>query len=146
MNDLENLISKENWILALKPYQLTSVNELTSRGINLEDIALTFLSKTGSDSTAPFGSGGDSPNNYFGAVKEEMTKFICGDEKYAEVRADISGNWNKGKTYAAMAIAAAISPYVGIVATVLLPVTTIVLSLIVSVGINAWCNTKISIS
>lgn len=146
MNNFESKIIQEDWICALKPYQVSSINELISKGRTLEEIAIILLSKTGSDSTAPFGGSGDAPRNYFENIKEEMRKLTCGDDKYKDIREEVSKNWNKGKTYIAMLIAGSIAPHIGIVATVLLPIVTIILAIVATVGLNAWCSNTGSIT
>ncbi|HDX9008789.1 hypothetical protein [Aeromonas dhakensis] len=129
----------EEWLSGLKPYQANSIYELLENNNPDETIRL-WLSANGPNSTIQFGGAGRSPEPFLDRFREEFRKFICGDEAYASYRAQLVSESPVTKTIYISVISAALGATLGSVATLLAPAVAIMLHLVCSMGINAWCS------
>ncbi|RWB14380.1 MAG: hypothetical protein EOQ40_30025 [Mesorhizobium sp.] len=138
MDEFDQLADSAAWIGSLKAYQSAPILQMERNGEDLEGIAIRLLSKTGSENTAPFGAGG-APKNYFEALKAEFKEFMCGGEKYVDLRNQVSKAWDKGKLHVMTVIAASIGSVLGLGPAIILPVVAILLTIVAKMGRNAWC-------
>ncbi|MER9052355.1 hypothetical protein NKH89_35240 [Mesorhizobium sp. M0923] len=139
MTSFDDIDSNPSWISSLKAYQAEPILKMESEGSDLEEIALRLLSKTGSENTAPFGTG-DAPKNYYEALKAEFKEFMCGGDRYETLRKEIAKQWDKGKLHVMMTISAAIATYLGLGPAIVLPIVAILLTVVAKMGRNAWCS------
>lgn len=126
------------WINTLPEYQASTVSLMLGSDMGYEEVAIHLLTQVGPENTAPFGPK-SAQTNYFGAVKDEFGKLICGDETYDELRAQVGALWDKNKGPVALAVASAIGSQIGIAAAVLVPVIVLLLAMVTQIGRNAWC-------
>ncbi len=79
--------------------------------------------------------------SFYANVKAEVIAFVCGDAKYQAERTQAEAIWKThGKIGLVAAVAAAISPYVGLAAAAIIPVIALLFSLAAKVGLNAFCK------
>jgi len=129
------------WVSELKPYQSNSINQLLDEHDSEETIKL-WLSANGPTSTIQFGGENESPEPFLERFKEEFKKFICGDEKYNQFREQLSAEAPIAKSIYISVIAAALGATLGYTATLLAPAVAIMLHVVGTVGVNAWCTTN----
>lgn len=127
------------WVSELKTYQANSINQLLNDHDPEEAIKL-WLSANGPTTTIQFGGASDSPEPFFDRFKAEFRKFVCGDEAYDSFRTQLSSEAPVAKTIYISVISAALGATLGYAATLLAPAVAIMLNLVCTMGINAWCN------
>lgn len=141
---LETMLSDEpgDWLTGLPAYQRESFEQLLSRGASYRDAAATWLTATTSQ-TAPFGAVAPSPGpSFLERLYTEIGDFICGSTKYKKERDDLFGKKGLARTYVVSAIAVAVSPALGLSATVLAPAVALLLASIGKIAVNAWCASR----
>ncbi|WP_413405028.1 MULTISPECIES: hypothetical protein [unclassified Synechococcus] len=129
----------DEWVSELKTYQANSINQLLSENDPEETIKL-WLSANGPNTTIQFGGANESPEPFFDRFKEEFRKFMCGDSAYESFRSQLSAETPVAKTIYISVISAALGATLGYAATLLAPAVAIMLNLVCTMGINAWCN------
>jgi hypothetical protein len=129
----------DEWVSELKTYQANSINQLLSENDPEETIKL-WLSANGPNTTIQFGGANESPEPFFDRFKEEFRKFMCGDSAYESFRSQLSAETPVAKTIYISIISAALGATLGYAATLLAPAVAIMLNLVCTMGINAWCN------
>jgi hypothetical protein len=127
----------EEWISALKPYQSSSIYQMATE-LGEEEAAKQWLSANGPSSTVGFG-GASNPEPFFDRFKEEFRKFICGDDAYEEFRTQLGAESPVVKAIYISTISAAIGATLGYAATLLAPAVAILLHLVGTMGVKAWC-------
>lgn len=145
-NALDNLLVEDplKWIAELPAYQAKPLLELIEKGATLDDAAIEWIGASAA-TTAPFSANGGpsiDKNKFLPKLKSEFRGFICGDEKYKKEREGLFGEKAITRTFAISAIAVAISPYMGVAATVISPVVALLLSGLGKMTVNAWCATQ----
>ena len=128
----------EEWLSALKPYQSNSIAKLVEN-LGEEEAAKQWLSANGPSSTVAFG-GASNPEPFFDRFMEEFKKFICGDEAYEEFREQLGAESPVLKTIYVSVISTAIGATLGYTATLLAPAVAILLHLVGTMGVKAWCS------
>jgi len=134
--EIENS-SLEDWISALKPYQSSSISQMAAE-LGEEEAVKQWLSANGPSSTVAFG-GIPNPEPFFDRFMEEFRKFICGDEAYEEFRIQLGAESPVVKIILISVISAAIGATLGFAATLLAPAVAILLHLVGTMGVKAWC-------
>lgn len=129
----------DEWVSELKTYQANSINQLLSENDPEETIKL-WLSANGPNTTIQFGGANESPEPFFDRFKEEFRKSMCGDSAYESFRSQLSAETPVAKTIYISVISAALGATLGYAATLLAPAVAIMLNLVCTMGINAWCN------
>lgn len=129
----------DEWVSELKTYQANSINQLLSENDPEETIKL-WLSANGPNTTIQFGGANESPEPFIDRFKEEFRKFMCGDSAYESFRSQLSAETPVAKTIYISVISAALGATLGYAATLLAPAVAIMLNLVCTMGINAWCN------
>lgn len=132
-------LTTHGWFEGLPKPQADAIRQLISSGKSEEEIGELWLSRTGSNNTVGFGVGGPIQSFYVN-VKKEFTAFVCGDEKYAEERAQAAQIWNnQGKVGLVSMVAAVVASTVGLAAAAVVPVIALLFSLVAKIGLNAFC-------
>ncbi|MEK6788615.1 MAG: hypothetical protein AABY68_06660 [Pseudomonadota bacterium] len=133
-------IDMSEWVAELKPYQSSSINQLLAEHSEEETIKL-WLSANGPTANIPFG-GANLPSSepFFDRFKNEFRKFVCGDPAYEKFREQLLAQTPMAKSIYISAISAALGATLGYAATLLAPAVAIMLHLVGTMGINAWCN------
>ena len=130
------------WLDALKPYQRSSVDELTAQGKSFEQIAEMWLSARPGDTFA-FGAAVPGQRSVFlDKLTLEIEAFLCGDERYNVERTRLFGEQGLARTYIVGVIAVAIAPTLGVSATFLAPAIALVLASLGKITLNAWCASR----
>jgi hypothetical protein len=130
--------TKADMLESLKPYQREAIAPLLEQHSE-EEVAQIWLSSNGPSGNAKFGGVPTDAQPFWDRVKEEFRMLICGDEKYAALRAAIN---DKGKPSAQAIIGVAslhIAAQLGVATALIAPAISLLLYLAVSLGINAWC-------
>lgn len=140
MSNVVNLptFSIEELLRTLPLSQQKSINALINH-YGVDKAAELWLVDYDSSNLKRFG--GVSPQNktYWYRLKSEFKLLICGHEKYNSLREKISD----GPTATALvsAIATAIASSLNVSPVVIAPVIAILIHLVSSVSVNAWCST-----
>ena len=134
-------IELNEWISELKPYQSSSINQLLDNN-DCDAVVGLWLSANGPDTTIQFGghSSESSVEPFFERFQEEFRKVICGDEAYSQFRNQLSGEGPLTKGLLISVISSALGATFGFAATIFAPAVAIMLYLVGSMGVNAWCK------
>ncbi|MGB7894436.1 MAG: hypothetical protein WCF82_21400, partial [Microcoleus sp.] len=83
-NKLEQLfqVDNEEWLTTLPKYQQIRIKQLVDSTNSYEDAAKQWLNAM-PENTFPFGAE-QARNLFIEKVRDEMEKFLSGDEKYAD--------------------------------------------------------------
>lgn len=127
------------WISELKPYQRSSIELLLSEN-NPQDAVKLWLSADGPSATAKFGGQKFSPEPFFDRFFAEFKKFVCGDEAYSELRAQLDQEAPVAKAVYISVIAGGIASTLGFAASLLAPAVAVMLSSVGRMGVEAWCS------
>ncbi len=128
----------EDWINELKLYQKNSIQKLLLNNTP-EKVAEIYITSTGPQHTIPFGGERDT-KPFWDRFREEFRKFICDDNAYFEEKLRLSKESTVTRTMYISAISAALGATIGFSATLLAPTVAILLSIVVKMGINAYCK------
>lgn len=129
------------WLEGLPGSQRLMIQQLLDAEKTEEQIAQAWLSRAGSVSTAGFGAGGPL-QSFYDNVKREFVAFVCGDPRYAALRAQALKIWsNQGKLGLVSMVAGVVATTVGLAVVAVVPVIALLFSLLAKVGINAFCKT-----
>ena len=133
-------VNISEWVAELKPYQSNSISLLLDTHTEEETIKL-WLSANGPTANIPFG-GANTPSSelFFDRFKQEFRKFVCGDPAYESFREQLLAETPMAKSIYISTISAALGATFGYAATLLAPAVAIMLHLVGTMGINAWCN------
>jgi hypothetical protein len=91
---LEIELTPEGWFDGLSAIQSETLQTLISGGKSEDEVGELWLSKTGSQNTAGFGTGGPI-ESFYANVKREFVAFICGDAKYEKEREQARSHTHK---------------------------------------------------
>lgn len=81
-----------------------------------------------------------APLTFWERFKREFHKFICtNDEKYSEVKKELSQHSHKGQLVVVSSIASAIASVLGVAAGVLVPLVALCLLAVLKIGKEAYC-------
>ncbi|MED4601595.1 hypothetical protein P9314_12870 [Paenibacillus validus] len=142
MNTLEDILKKDtNWLDALPAYQNKSIHELLEQGKTYEEVAIIWLTANGSENTYPFGSQ-NTKSLFFEKLMEEVEKFICREDTYAEEKKQLFTQFKAGDVYVITFISTAIAPIVGASASLIAPAIALILMTVLRMGLNAWCSLR----
>jgi hypothetical protein len=137
--DFGNL-GQEGWLDVLPGFQRTAIAELLAAGKTEEEVAELWLSRTGPEVTAGFGTAGNI-SSYFKNFRTEMDAFICGDTRYATERAQAALIWQQGgRNGLVPLVAGVIATKVGLAAVALIPVVALIFALVAKIGVGAYCK------
>lgn len=132
----------EYWLNILKPFQRNTIKKLLQANDNDEETAARlWLSSFGPINTVTFGGlpSAASPKNYFQCLKEEINKFICGNESYEEDRGKILNGVKVINVGMATKIASVLAPIVGVSIAIITPPVVLMLHAIGKLSVNAYC-------
>jgi hypothetical protein len=127
------------WLEALPPHNSRVIQEILCTGESYERVAEIWLSRTGSEKTVPLGAVMVG-QNFYQNIKVELSKLVCGDPAYENVRKAAKRAWQGQKTAVVTVIAVAISTKVGVAAVAIVPAIALLLAAASQVGVNAWCG------
>lgn len=134
-------LTEDGWFEGLPKGQKQTIQEMLESGKTEEQIGEFWLSSTGSESTAGFGSG-VFLQSFFLNVRQEFINFVCGDSKYEAERKQANDIWNKhGKVTLVSLVAAAVANTLGLAFAAVVPVVALLFSTTAKIGVNAFCTT-----
>lgn len=128
----------DEWLLELKKYQRDPLKNLVDE-YGVEVAIDKCLFANGPSNTIKFGGQGEK-RTYKENFKIEVNKFICGHPDYQKDINELVQHGEVAKTALIGSISAAVGAKLGIVSTVLVPATTLMLFTIGKMGINAYCR------
>lgn len=123
---------------ALKPYQKDLIEKLLADN-DEEGAAKLWLSSNGPLNLQKFGGNGSGDNAFYERFASEFRKFICGDDAYANERAELEKISDPGLTIVIGTISAAVAGTLGIAVGLVVPAVALLLKLVVRLSVNAWC-------
>lgn len=135
----ELLPAGDDWIASLPNYQRDTLSALQNADDPLAAAAL-WLEASGPSDTAPFGAGPKGSTIFLVECMRELQKLLCTTEGYTEERRHVQSSLGAGKLIIVSAVSAAIAPYVGAAAALLVPAVAVILSVITNAGKNAACQ------
>ncbi|CAD5938003.1 hypothetical protein NO976_01790 [Planktothrix agardhii] len=121
---------------ALPKYQQVRVSSTTS----YEDAAKQWLDAM-PENTFPFGAE-RAKNVFLEKVQDEIEKFLCGDEKYADERKELLSSSELLQTTFVSAVSAAIASTIGAAATYVMPIVVLLFMTMGKITLNAWCQMR----
>lgn len=136
--DIPNL-GIDGWLGELKPYQRNAMHTLLSASADEEEAARQWLTSNGPDSVAKFGGAAPDRSPFWDKFKDEFRAFVCGDEKYSDLRAKLDGQKPIAGTVLLTSISGAIGATLGFVPALLVPAVAIMLNIAGTMGLNAFC-------
>lgn len=133
-------ISLDEALAYLKPHERELMTQLISIH-GEEQAAKTWLISRGPDGLEKFGGTNQPPKMYWEKLCNEFKLLVCGDTKYAEVRSKINSLTEGPIRDTILVISTAIALNIGLAATLVIPVVSILYHLATQMGLNAWCAT-----
>ncbi|KGL58406.1 hypothetical protein [Polaribacter sp. Hel1_85] len=134
------LNSTESEILdSLDKFQADILQQfLTDTSNNYTESADKWLTATTAN-TFQFGGEQGKTKIYIEKVLDEIEKFICGNEDYAEERKEIGESTDKTKEYLIGVMSTAIGQTMGVAGAFIAPVIALLIMSIGKIAVNAWC-------
>lgn len=141
VTQLEGLLggSIDEWVEGLPSYQREHI-KLMMTSASPTDVAIEWLSNSGSAETAPFGGVRVGATLFYDKLLVEIQKVICGNEEYENERKEIVSAGNAGKMFIVAAISTAVAPHVGAVAVVIGPAVALILAVVGKAATGAACE------
>ncbi len=133
-------VDSEEWLTALPKYQQVRVSQLLGSTSSYEEAAKQWLEAM-PEKTFPFGAE-RAKNIFLEKVQDEIEKFLCGDEKYADERKELLSSSELLQTTFVSAISAAIAPTIGAAATYVMPIVVLLFMTMGKITLNAWCQMR----
>jgi PHD/YefM family antitoxin component YafN of YafNO toxin-antitoxin module len=125
-NKLEQLfqVDKEEWLTTLPKYQQIRIKELVDSTNSYEEAAKQWLNAM-PENTFPFGAE-QARNLFIEKVRDEIEKFLSGDEKYADKHKQLVSSSEVLHKTLVSSVSAAIAPVIGTAAVYIMPVVVVV--------------------
>ena len=125
-NKLEQLfqVDKEEWLTTLPKYQQIRIKDLVDSTNSYEEAAKQWLNAM-PENTFPFGAE-QARNLFIEKVRDEMEKFLSGDEKYADEHKQLLSSSEVLQKTLVSSVSAAIAPVIGTAAAYIMPVVVLV--------------------
>lgn len=135
---MEEFIFDENELSdLLLPYQKNIFDTLIEK--YGEEGAIKIWLSPNNSQIVMFGGDSNESHTYYDKVTDEIRKFICGDDKYADEREKIRLYTERTAKYVVITLAAILGDLFGTASAILVPVIVIILKSISKIGLNAWC-------
>jgi hypothetical protein len=138
LDQLFQVDSVEEWLLTLSKYQQNRVRQLLDSNDSYEEAARQWLDAI-PENTFPFGVA-KSRNIFFEKIKDEIEKFLCGDEKYADERKNLLSSSEVARTTFVTTVSVAIAPKLGTAANYLIPLVVLAFMTMGKITLNSWCQ------
>lgn len=129
-----------NWLSTLPSYQRSLLNTLLAT-MGHEEAARVWLEGGATSDNAPFGAS-TGMKVFFEKFLDELHDLLCTGENYEEEKRNALKELGAGKTTAAAYISQQISPHLGASANILAPAVAVILCLVSTIGLRAWCETQ----
>ncbi|MEG4110205.1 hypothetical protein [Microcoleus sp. S13_C5] len=125
-NQLEQLfqVDNEEWLTTLPKYQQIRIKQLVDSTNSYEEAAKQWLNAM-PENTFPFGAE-QARNLFIEKVRDEMEKFLRGDEKYADEHKQLLSSSEVLQKTLVSSVSAAIAPVIGTAAAYIMPVVVLV--------------------
>lgn len=125
-NKLEQLLQVDNeeWLKTLPKYQEEIIKQLVDSTNSYEEAAKEWLNAM-PEHTFPFGAE-QARNLFIEKVRDEMEKFLSGDEKYADEHKQLLSSSEVLQKTLVSSVSAAIAPVIGTAAAYIMPVVVLV--------------------
>ncbi|MEG4072237.1 hypothetical protein QUA30_06050 [Microcoleus sp. Pol14C2] len=125
-NKLEHLfqVDNEEWLATLPRYQQIRIKQLVDSTNSYEEAAKQWLNAM-PENTFPFGAE-QARNLFIEKVRDEMEKFLSGDEKYADEHKQLFSSSQVLQKTLVSSVSAAIAPVIGTAAAYIMPVVVLV--------------------
>ena len=125
-NKLEHLfqVDNEEWLTTLPRYQQIRIKQLVDSTNSYEEAAKQWLNAM-PENTFPFGAE-QARNLFIEKVRDEMEKFLSGDEKYADEHKQLLSSSEVLQKTLVSSVSAAIAPVIGTAAAYIMPVVVLV--------------------
>lgn len=125
-NKLEQLfqVDNEEWLKTLPKYQEIRIKQLVDSTNSYEEAAKQWLNAM-PENTFPFGAE-QARNLFIEKVRDEMEKFLSGDEKYADEHKQLLASSEVLQKTLVSSVSAAIAPVIGTAAAYIMPVVVLV--------------------
>jgi hypothetical protein len=126
-NKLEQLfqVDSEEWLATLPRYQQIRIKQLVDSTNSYEEAAKQWLNAM-PENTFPFGGAEQARNISIEKVRDEMEKFLSGDEKYADEHKQLVSSSEVLQKTLVSSVSAAIAPVIGTAAAYIMPVVVLV--------------------
>lgn len=126
-NKLEQLfqVDNEEWLTTLPRYQQIRIKELVDSTNSYEEAAKQWLNAM-PENTFPFGGAEQARNISLEKVRDEIEKFLSGDEKYADEHKQLLSSSEVLPKTLVSSVSAAIAPVIGTAAAYIMPVVVLV--------------------
>lgn len=128
-----------DWISVLPGYQQSLISSL-SKDHSLEEVAIAWLSSSGSKDTAPFGGVKAGAVLLYKNVLLEIQKLLCGDQAYDKERKQLISAGDVSRATVVSTISIAVAPLLGSSAVVVAPIIAIVFSVLSRAGVTTACQ------
>ncbi|WP_293149625.1 MULTISPECIES: hypothetical protein [unclassified Microcoleus] len=112
-------IDSEEWLATLPKYQQNRIKQLVDSTNSYEEAAKQWLNAM-PENTFPLGAE-QAKNVFIEKVRDEIEKFLSGNEKYADEQQLVSSSEVLQKTFVS-SVSAAIAPAIGIATAYVMPV------------------------
>ena len=125
-NKLEQLfqVDKEEWLTTLPKYQKIRIKDLVDSTNSYEEAAKQWLNAM-PENTFPLGAE-QARNLFIEKVRDEIEKFLSGDEKYADEHKQLVSSSEVLQKTLVSSVSAAIAPVIGTAAAYIMPVVVLV--------------------
>jgi antitoxin YefM len=123
---LEHLfkVDSKEWLETLPGYQQTRIKQLVDSSNSYEEAAKQWLNAM-PENTFPFGAE-QARNIFLEKVRDEIEKFLRGDEKYADEQKQLFSSSDVLQKTLVSSVSAAIAPVIGTAAAYIMPVVVLV--------------------
>lgn len=130
--------SLDSWINELKTYQKSTIRTFLENG-SPEEAAEKWLTTIGNPNIASFGGSQIDPKPFWNKFKSECKKFICDENSYVEEKKGLINQSGLTKTIIISTISGHIGSVLGTTGTLVAPAVTLMLFVVGSMSINAYC-------
>jgi len=117
-------VDKEEWLTTLPKYQQIRIKQLVDSTNSYEEAAKHWLNAM-PENTFPFGAE-QARNLFIEKVRDEIEKFLSGDEKYADEHKQLVSSSEVLQKTLVSSVSAAIAPVIGTAAAYIMPVVVLV--------------------
>jgi antitoxin YefM len=118
-------LDREEWLETLPRYQQKRIKQLVDSSNSYEEAAKQWLNAM-PENTFPFGAE-QARNIFIEKVRDEIEKFLRGDEKYADEHKQLLSSSEVLQKTLVSSVSVAIAPVIGIAAAYIMPVIVLVL-------------------
>jgi hypothetical protein len=126
-NKLEQLfqVDNEEWLTTLPRYQQIRIKQLVDSTNSYEEAGKQWLNAM-PDNTFQLGGAEQARNIFIEKVRDEIEKFLSGDEKYADEHKQLVSSSEVLQKTLVSSVSAAIAPVIGTAAAYIMPVVVLV--------------------